>query len=102
MQRSGYDGRSDLAWSRLANWWPEEKLLAALRGVYSCGPLENEKDLADVLDNIKEGLEIIPVENMDQVLEHALQKMPIEIEWMRKPIMPKIWAVIMAATSHNH
>ena len=32
-------------------------------------------------DNIKEGLEIIPVENMDQVLEHALQKMPIEIEW---------------------
>jgi len=44
-------------------------------------PLENEKDLADVPDNIKEGLEIIPVENMDQVLSHALTRMPIEIEW---------------------
>jgi len=44
-------------------------------------PLENEKDLADVPDNIKEGLEIVPVENMDQVLSHALTRMPIAIEW---------------------
>ena len=34
---------------------------------------------------------------MDQVLEHALQKMPIEIEWDEEPIMPAvIWVVIMA------
>ena len=61
----------------------KEKLLAALRGGISkvLIPLENEKDLADVPANIKEGLEIIPVENMDQVLLHALQKTPTEIEW---------------------
>jgi ATP-dependent Lon protease len=61
----------------------KEKLLAALRGGISkvLIPLENEKDLADVPDNIKEGLEIIPVDNMDQVLLHALQHMPTEIEW---------------------
>ena len=61
----------------------KEKLLAALRGGITkvLIPLENEKDLADVPGNIKEGLEIIPVENMDQVLQHALQKMPTEIEW---------------------
>ena len=61
----------------------KEKLLAALRGGITkvLIPLENEKDLADVPDNIKEGLEIVPVENMDQVLKHALQKMPTEIEW---------------------
>ena len=61
----------------------KEKLLAALRGGISkvLIPLENEKDLADVPENIKEGLEIVPVENMDQVLSHALQKVPTEIEW---------------------
>ena len=61
----------------------KEKLLAALRGGISkvLIPLENEKDLADVPDNIKEGLEIVPVENMDQVLSHALTRMPIAIEW---------------------
>lgn len=61
----------------------KEKLLAALRGGITkvLIPLENEKDLADVPENIKEGLEIIPVENMDQVLSHALQKVPTEIEW---------------------
>ena len=61
----------------------KEKLLAALRGGISkvLIPLENEKDLAEVPENIKEGLEIVPVENMDQVLEHALQTLPTEIEW---------------------
>ena len=61
----------------------KEKLLAALRGGITkvLIPKENEKDLADVPDNIKEGLTIVPVENMDEVLKHALQSAPTAIEW---------------------
>ena len=61
----------------------KEKLLAALRGGIAkvLIPKENEKDLADVPDNIKEGLEIVPVESMDEVLSHALQHVPSAIEW---------------------
>ena len=61
----------------------KEKLLAALRGgiIKVLIPKENEKDLADVPDNIKEGLTIVPVENMDEVLKHALQSVPTAIEW---------------------
>lgn len=61
----------------------KEKLLAALRGGITkvLIPKENEKDLAEVPDNIKAGLEIIPVEDMDEVLEQALQRMPTAIEW---------------------
>ena len=61
----------------------KEKLLAALRGGITkvLIPLDNEKDLAEVPDNIKDGLEIIPVENMDEVLTHALKSAPTEIEW---------------------
>ena len=61
----------------------KEKLLAALRGGITkvLIPKENEKDLADVPDNIKEGLTIVPVENMDEVLKHALQSVPTAIEW---------------------
>ena len=61
----------------------KEKLLAALRGGITkvLIPKDNEKDLADVPENIKEGLTIIPVENMDDVLKHALQSAPTAIEW---------------------
>lgn len=61
----------------------KEKLLAALRGGITkvLIPKENEKDLAEVPENIKEGLNIIPVENMDEVLAHALQSAPTAIEW---------------------
>ncbi|MDB5477943.1 MAG: endopeptidase La, partial [Alphaproteobacteria bacterium] len=37
-------------------------------------PIENQKDLADIPDNVKQGMEIIPVESIDQVLEHALSR----------------------------
>ena len=52
----------------------KEKLLAALRsGVKTVLiPQENEKDLADIPDNVKDGLEIIPVSTMDEVLAKAL------------------------------
>lgn len=61
----------------------KEKLLAALRGGITkvLIPEENVKDLAEIPENVKEGLEIVPVSHVDQVLEHALIDMPSPIEW---------------------
>ncbi|MEP3050064.1 MAG: endopeptidase La [Erythrobacter sp.] len=61
----------------------KEKLLAALRGGITTVliPEENVKDLVEIPDNAKEGLDIIPVSHVDQVLEQALTEMPEEIEW---------------------
>ncbi len=61
----------------------KEKLLAALRGGLKTVliPIDNEKDLRDIPDNVKSGLEIIPVSTVDEVLKHALTR-PVEpIEW---------------------
>ena len=56
----------------------KEKLLAALRGGIKTVliPEENAKDLAEMPDSVKNGLEIIPVSRMDQVLEQALVRQP--------------------------
>jgi ATP-dependent Lon protease len=61
----------------------KEKLLAALRGGIKTVliPDENEKDLADIPDNVKRGLKIIPVSTADEALGHALVRMPTPIEW---------------------
>ncbi len=61
----------------------KEKLLAALRGGIKTVliPEENVKDLAEIPDNVKAGLEIIPVSHVDQVLEIALTSLPAPIEW---------------------
>ena len=61
----------------------KEKLLAALRGGIKTVliPKENEKDLAEIPDNVKKGLSIIPVSIADDVLRHALVRMPVAIEW---------------------
>ena len=61
----------------------KEKLLAALRGGVKTVliPEENEKDLAEIPDNVKEGLEIIPVTHVSEVLEHALIRKPEPIDW---------------------
>ncbi|MDH3740588.1 MAG: endopeptidase La [Hyphomicrobiales bacterium] len=61
----------------------KEKLLAALRGGISkvLIPEENVKDLAEIPDNVKSGLEIIPVARMDDALKHALERLPEAIEW---------------------
>jgi ATP-dependent Lon protease len=61
----------------------KEKLLAALRGGLKTVliPEENVKDLAEIPDNVKNGLEIIPVSRMDEVLRHALVRLPSPIEW---------------------
>jgi ATP-dependent Lon protease len=61
----------------------KEKLLAALRGGITTVliPAENLKDLAEIPANVKEGLEIIAVEHVDEVLARALVTPPAAIEW---------------------
>ena len=61
----------------------KEKLLAALRGGLSTVliPIDNEKDLAEIPDNVKKGLKIIPVAHVDEVLKHALTVKLEPIEW---------------------
>ncbi len=61
----------------------KEKLLAALRGGLKTVliPKENEKDLVEIPDNVKKGMEIIPVSTVDEVLQRALVRMPAPIEW---------------------
>jgi ATP-dependent Lon protease len=59
----------------------KEKLLAALRGGLKTVliPKDNEKDLAEIPDNVKEGLEIIPVSVVDEVISHALTSEPVPV-----------------------
>jgi ATP-dependent Lon protease len=67
----------------------KEKLLAALRGGIKrvLIPEDNAKDLADIPENVKSGLEIIPVARMEEVLKHALVRLPEPIEWEEpKPV----------------
>ncbi|MEL6644671.1 MAG: endopeptidase La [Pseudomonadota bacterium] len=61
----------------------KEKLLAALRGGIKTVliPEENEKDLTEIPDNVKDGLTIIPVSHVSDVLKHALTGTPTPIEW---------------------
>ncbi len=61
----------------------KEKLLAALRGGITTVliPKENEKDLAEIPDNVKRGLEIISVSDVGEVLENALVAPLTPIEW---------------------
>ncbi|MGX9350034.1 endopeptidase La [Shimia sp. W99] len=61
----------------------KEKLLAALRGGIKTVliPEENEKDLADIPDNVKDGLKIIPVTHVSEVLKLALVAEPEPVEW---------------------
>ena len=61
----------------------KEKLLAALRGGLKkvLIPEENAKDLAEIPDAVKNGLEIVPVARMEEVLMHALVSQPTPISW---------------------
>ena len=61
----------------------KEKLLAALRGGVKkvLIPIDNEKDLAEIPDNVKKGLEIIPVSTVEEALKEALVRAPTAIEW---------------------
>jgi ATP-dependent Lon protease len=61
----------------------KEKLLAALRGGVKTVliPIDNEKDLADIPDNVKSALEIIPVNHVSEVLTYALTKKIKPVKW---------------------
>ncbi|WP_280192334.1 endopeptidase La [Delftia sp. PS-11] len=70
----------------------KEKLLAALRGGIKTVliPEENVKDLQEIPDNVKSGLEIVPVKWIDQVLKIALERMP-------EPLAEEVAAQVPAA-----
>jgi ATP-dependent Lon protease len=61
----------------------KEKLLAALRaGVTTVLiPQDNAKDLAEIPDNVKKGLKLVPVATADEVLKEALVRPLTPIEW---------------------
>jgi ATP-dependent Lon protease len=72
----------------------KEKLLAALRGGIKrvLIPEDNAKDLADIPENVKNGLEIVPVARMDEVLRQALVRQPVPIKWSepKEPATPVV------------
>jgi len=76
-------GEVTLRGNALAIGGLKEKLLAALRGGIKTVliPEENEKDLPEIPDNVKEGLTIIPVKHVSEVLQHALVRQPEPVEW---------------------
>jgi ATP-dependent Lon protease len=65
----------------------KEKLLAALRaGITTVFiPKENEKDLAEIPDNVKKHLKLVPVADVDEVIAQALARRPEPIEWEEPP-----------------
>jgi ATP-dependent Lon protease len=68
----------------------KEKLLAASRGGMKTVliPEENAKDLVEISDSIKKGLDIVPVSRMDEVLARALTRKPEPIEWDEEKAKP--------------
>ena len=76
-------GEVTLRGNALAIGGLKEKLLAALRGGIKTVliPADNEKDLVEIPDNVKEGLEIIPVSHVSEVLKRVLVRQPKPVEW---------------------
>jgi ATP-dependent Lon protease len=68
----------------------KEKLLAASRGGMKTVliPEENAKDLVEISDTVKKGLDIVPVSRMDEVLERALVRKPEPITWDEEAAKP--------------
>ncbi len=85
----------------------KEKLLAALRaGITTVFiPKENEKDLAEIPDNVKKNLTLVPVAHVDDVIAQALARKPEPIEWTEPPdTEPAVAATVVppAAPSLPH
>jgi len=84
----------------------KEKLLAALRGGIKkvLIPEENAKDLIEIPDNVKNNMEIIPVAHANDVLSHALIRMPEAIVWTEEEAPPVAIAtdekIVPSATAH--
>ena len=74
-------GETTLRGKVLAIGGLKEKLLAAKRGLISTViiPHKNKKDLSEIPEEIQSGLEIIPVQTIEKVLEIALERMPIAV-----------------------
>jgi ATP-dependent Lon protease len=76
----------------------KEKMLAALRsGITTVFiPKDNEKDLADIPDNVKKGLKIFPVAHVDDVIARALSRKPEPIHWEEppEPVSPPATAAV--------
>jgi len=76
----------------------KEKLLAALRGGIKTVmiPEENAKDLVEIPESVKGGLEIIPVSRMDEVIKRALVRTPEPIQWdeTAHPVQRSVDAVV--------
>jgi ATP-dependent Lon protease len=70
----------------------KEKLLAALRGGLKTVliPAENEKDLAEIPDNVKRGIKIIPVRTVDELLAHALTGPLTPVAWEEESEPPPV------------
>ena len=79
----------------------KEKLLAALRGGIKTVliPEENAKDLQEIPDNVKSGLEIIPVKWIDQVLAVALERMPVPLSDVEVALAAAATAATAAAAA---
>ncbi|MDD2877208.1 MAG: endopeptidase La [Acidiphilium sp.] len=82
----------------------KEKLLAALRAGITTVliPKDNEKDLAEIPDNVKKAVQIIPVSHVDEVIAQALVKKLEPIEWEEpiEPIPPRAAEQTGAALAH--
>ena len=65
-------------------------------------PKENERDLPEIPDNVKKGLEIVPVSTVDEVLARALVKPLVAIEWVNDldAVTPKPAEGAEAARAH--
>ena len=80
----------------------KEKLLAALRaGIKTVFiPKDNEKDLAEIPDNVKNNLVLIPVSDVDEVIAKALARAPVAIEWEEPPEIPPVPPQVQTTGAH--
>ena len=79
----------------------KEKLLAALRGGITVAliPQENVKDLTEIPDNVKNGIEIIPVKWIEEVLAHALERPLVSID--EPEVLPEVAKAVVSATTEG-
>ena len=64
-------------------------------------PKDNEKDIAEIPDNVKKNLILIPVSHVDEVINQALVRKPEPIEWVEPPETPPA-AVVAPASTVTH
>jgi len=80
----------------------KEKLLAALRGGIKVAiiPDENEKDLKEIPQNVKEGLKIVPVKSVEEVLKIALSKDLTPVKWVEVDQIPSSSDIVATESAH--